>query len=134
MKVYYRYLHGKVRLNKRKQIIDEFNKNRDIKVFLVSLKSGGTALNLTGADYVVILDPWWNPAVEQQAIDRAYRIGQLRDVFAYRILVENSIEEKIKKLQEEKKELVDSLISEESSMIKKLDQNEIINLFDYSIE
>ena len=79
-------------------------------MFLISLKAGGVGLNLTAADYVFLLDPWWNPAVEAQAIDRAHRIGQSRHVFAYRLIARDTVEEKIAELQETKRELADALL------------------------
>jgi SNF2 family DNA or RNA helicase len=107
----YCYLDGRTR--NRRQAIDNFN-NSEIPLFLISLKAGGTGLNLTAADYVIHIDPWWNPAVESQATDRAYRIGQDKHVFVYKLITKNSIEEKILKLQERKKELVDGLLAEGS--------------------
>jgi SNF2 family DNA or RNA helicase len=107
----YCYLDGRTR--NRRQAIDNFN-NSEIPLFLISLKAGGTGLNLTAADYVIHIDPWWNPAVESQATDRAYRIGQDKHVFVYKLITKNSIEEKILKLQERKKELVDGLLTEGS--------------------
>ncbi len=122
-------IDGSTTLKQREKSIKEFQNNSEIQVFLLSLKSGGVALNLTAADYVVIFDPWWNPAVEAQAIDRAHRIGQTRKVFSYRIIVRNSIEDKIMKLKEAKKELMDSLITEDSSLFKSLSKEELLNLF-----
>jgi SNF2 family DNA or RNA helicase len=107
-KIPYCYLDGSTR--NRSKVIGEFNEN-GVPLFLISLKAGGTGLNLTAADYVVHVDPWWNPAVESQATDRAYRIGQDKHVFVYKLITKSSIEEKILKLQERKKELFDSLLS-----------------------
>jgi non-specific serine/threonine protein kinase len=95
----------------------------------MSLKAGGVGINLTEADYVYLVDPWWNPAVEQQAIDRAHRIGQEKKVFAYRMICKDTVEEKIMQLQERKKLIARDLISTEEGLIKKLSQDDIINLF-----
>ena len=89
-------------------------------MFLISLKAGGHGLNLTAADYVYILDPWWNPAVEMQAIDRTHRIGQTRRVFAYRIIARDTVEEKVLALQDSKRELADAIITANDSLIRKL--------------
>jgi SNF2 family DNA or RNA helicase len=89
-------------------------------VFLISLKAGGLGLNLTAADYVFILDPWWNPAVEAQAIDRAHRIGQTRQVFAYRLICRDTVEEKILNLQSQKKDLADAILQADNNLIKDL--------------
>ena len=96
-------------------------------LFLISLKAGGTGLNLTAADYVAILDPWWNPAIESQASDRAYRIGQENPVTIYRLIAENTIEEKIIRLHETKKSLADALL-EGSDMSNRLSRDEILRL------
>lgn len=103
------YLDGKTRNRQKK--VDNFQNNADVRVFLISTKAGGTGLNLTEADYVFIVDPWWNPAVENQAIDRSYRIGQTKHVMAYRMICKDSIEEKILALQQSKKSVADSVIS-----------------------
>ncbi len=108
----------------------EFQQNEDCRVFLVSLKAGDTGLNLTAADYVYILDPWWNPAAEAQAIDRCYRIGQEKHVNAYKIVCRDSVEEKILALQDQKKKLVDDLIPDEQSLLKKMTSEELLQLFD----
>ena len=89
----YSYLDGKTK--KRQEQINNFQNNPDIKIFLISLKAGGTGLNLTAADYVIHVDPWWNPAVELQATDRAHRIGQLKKVFVYKLITSSTVEEKI---------------------------------------
>jgi len=104
----YFYLDGRTR--NRQDLIDAFNGPDGPPLFLISLKAGGTGLNLTAADYVIHMDPWWNPAVEAQATDRAHRIGQTRPVFVYKLVAENTVEEKIIELQEKKKELFDSVI------------------------
>ena len=91
-------------------LVDEFNQNEDIKVFLISLKAGGTGLNLIGADMVIHYDPWWNISAENQATDRAYRIGQKNNVQVYKLITKNSIEEKIYELQKRKEKLVDNML------------------------
>lgn len=114
----YEYLDGKT--TKRKDSIERFQTTDDCPVFLLSLKAGGVGLNLTAADYVFILDPWWNPAVEKQAVDRAHRIGQTNRVFAYRLIARDTVEEKILDLQQQKKELADSIITADSSLMQSL--------------
>ncbi|MBK8806197.1 MAG: SWF/SNF helicase family protein [Bacteroidales bacterium] len=105
----------------RESLVTEFQENTENQIFLISIKAGGVGLNLTAADYVFLLDPWWNPAVENQAISRAHRIGQTNKVFVYRFITENSIEEKIRSLQEKKKELADTFIQNENSMVFSLE-------------
>jgi SNF2 family DNA or RNA helicase len=117
-KIPYEYLDGKTRDRKAK--VDHFQQNDDCKLFLISLKAGGVGLNLTAADYVFILDPWWNPAVESQAIDRAHRIGQTRRVFAYRLIARDTVEEKILELQKDKRQLAEAIVSADNSLIRKL--------------
>jgi superfamily II DNA or RNA helicase len=114
----YEYLDGKTR--DRKARIQRFQEDPKCELFLISLKAGGLGLNLTAADYVFILDPWWNPAVEAQAIDRVHRIGQIRAVFAYRIIARGTVEEKILQLQSEKRNLAQALISEDNSVLSKM--------------
>lgn len=116
--VKYEYLTGETK--NRQERVERFNSDESIPVFLISLKAGGTGLNLTGADYVIHYDPWWNPAVEDQATDRAHRIGQTKKVFVYRMITKGSIEEKIMKLKERKRDLVDSIISVDRSIGKAL--------------
>lgn len=113
---------------KRGQIVNEFQNNDDIKIFLISLKAGGTGLNLTAADYVFILDPWWNPAAELQAVSRAHRIGQDKKVFLYRYITKDSIEEKILNLQQRKTVLSESVI-ETNNPLKNITEKEIEQLF-----
>jgi len=125
----YSYLDGSVPAAKRKVQIKNFQEKDEVKLFLLSLKAGGTAINLTAADYVILFDPWWNPAVESQAVDRAHRIGQSRKVIAYKMIVKDSVEEKILELQEKKKELVENIVSAESSFYKTLTKEDIENLF-----
>lgn len=123
----FEYLTGQTR--GREKRVTNFQDNPEIRVFLISLKAGGIGLNLTEADYVYLVDPWWNPAVENQAIDRCYRIGQKKNVVAVRLICPDTIEEKIMKLQETKKELVSDLIKTDSSMLKSLSKNDLISLF-----
>ncbi len=119
-------LTGKTR--NRAAVVNEFQDNKQVKVFLISLKAGGTGLNLTEADYVYLVDPWWNPAVENQAIDRAHRIGQDKKVMAIRLICPDTVEEKIMKLQETKKELAGELISEDSSFFQSLSKEGLLQL------
>ena len=95
------------------------------RVFLISLKAGGLGLNLTAAEYVFLLDPWWNPAVEAQAIDRAHRIGQERHVFAYRLIAKDTVEEKVAELQQSKRELADAILSADAGMIRDLKAEDV---------
>ncbi|WP_443937004.1 DEAD/DEAH box helicase [Pedobacter sp. MW01-1-1] len=117
------YLDGATK--SRGEIVAEFQQNADLKVFLISIKAGGVGLNLTQADYVFILDPWWNPAVEQQAIDRTHRIGQDKKVFIYKFIAKDTVEEKILALQKRKKSLANSLITTEESFFKSLSKDDI---------
>ncbi len=114
----YEYLDGRVR--KRAPRIERFQTDPSCQLFLISLKAGGLGLNLTAADYVFLLDPWWNPAVEAQAIDRAHRIGQTRQVFAYRLIATDTVEEKILELQKSKRDLADAIITRDNSLIRNL--------------
>lgn len=125
-KVSFAYLDGSTK--DRRGQVDLFQENEDIKVFLISLKAGGTGLNLTAADYVFLLDPWWNPAVEAQAIDRAHRIGQKQNVMIYRFITRNTVEEKILRLQEKKRKLAEDLIATEDSIVKSLSREDIDSL------
>ncbi|QNR84532.1 DEAD/DEAH box helicase [Pedobacter riviphilus] len=117
------YLDGATR--NRGEIVSEFQQNTELKVFLISIKAGGVGLNLTQADYVFILDPWWNPAVEQQAIDRTHRIGQDKKVFIYKFIAKDTVEEKILALQNRKKSLANALITTEESFFKSLSKEDI---------
>jgi len=117
-KIPYEYLDGKTR--KRAVKVKRFQEDKNCPLFLISLKAGGHGLNLTAADYVFILDPWWNPAAEAQAIDRAHRIGQSRRVFAYRIICRDTVEERIVALQQSKKKLADAIVSADNSLIREL--------------
>ena len=126
-KIPYEYLTGKTK--DRQGAVERFNTNENVPIFLVSLKAGGTGLNLTGADYVIHYDPWWNPAVEDQATDRAYRIGQKKKVFVYRLITKNTVEEKIQKLKQVKRNLVDSVISVDRNITKSLTMDDIKEIF-----
>lgn len=127
--VQYCYLDGSTSLKGRKEQVEKFQEDAGIKAFLISLKAGGVGLNLTVADYVYLVDPWWNPAAEQQAIDRAHRIGQKRKVFAYKMICKDTVEEKILKLQERKQMLADDLIQEDASFMKTLSRKDVEFLF-----
>jgi SNF2 family DNA or RNA helicase len=124
----YTYLDGSTR--DRRSQVDLFQQEKDIQIFLISLKAGGLGLNLTAADYVFILDPWWNPAIESQAVDRAHRIGQEQTVFTYKFITKNTVEEKILALQRSKKRLADELITTEESFVKALSKDDIISLLE----
>jgi SNF2 family DNA or RNA helicase len=124
--ILYEYLDGQT--TNRQEKVENFQNNSNIRVFLISLKAGGTGLNLTEADYVFIIDPWWNPAVENQAIDRCYRIGQTKKVMAYRMICKDTIEEKIISLQSKKKAVATSIISIDEDK-KSFDVNEVKSLF-----
>ena len=123
-------LTGSTKVSDRIKLVDDFNNNPDVKIFLISLKAGGTGLNLTGADMVIHYDPWWNASAENQATDRAYRIGQKNNVQVYKLITSNSIEEKIYELQQKKSELVDNMLSTKTSFISKFSRDEIMNLFE----
>lgn len=130
MNIKYFKLTGATKVDERIKLVDEFNENPDIKVFLVSLKAGGTGLNLTGADMVIHYDPWWNISTENQATDRAYRIGQKNNVQVYKLITKNSIEEKIYELQEKKATLAENMLNTKTTFINKLSKNEIMDLFE----
>jgi superfamily II DNA or RNA helicase len=121
------YLSGKTK--NRKELVQAFNEDATKKVFLISLKAGGTGLNLTSADNVIIFDPWWNPSVENQAVDRAHRMGQTKSVNVYRLMTKGTIEEKILKLQEKKQFLFDNLVNESQDLFKNITWNDIKELF-----
>jgi hypothetical protein len=126
----YHYLDGATKPEERIKLVNSFNSgNQD--VFLISLKAGGTGLNLTGADMVIHYDPWWNPAVEDQATDRAYRIGQKNSVQVCKLITKNTIEEKIYALQQKKREIIDSLIQPGENFLTKMSEEEIRNLFEF---
>ena len=126
----YLKLTGQTKVSDRMNLVDEFNQNNEIKVFLISLKAGGTGLNLTGADMVIHYDPWWNLSAENQATDRTYRIGQKRNVQVYKLITKDSIEEKIYELQKRKETLIDTMLSTNQTFISKLSKEEILSLFE----
>jgi len=126
-KVAYEYLDGRTR--KRQDKIKRFNTDESIPIFLVSLRAGGTGLNLTGADYVIHYDPWWNPAVQDQATDRVHRLGQTKHVFSYKLITKDSVEEKILMLQERKRSLARGLLGSDSALGKKLKIEDLEYLF-----
>lgn len=113
----------------RQELVEKFNKDKETCVFLISTKAGGTGLNLASADTVIVIDPWWNPSVERQAIDRAHRIGQTRSVNVYRLITTGTIEEKIQALQSKKKDLFDALVNETGSTLSKLTWEDVRSLF-----
>ncbi len=119
----YEYLDGRTR--NRAERVESFQTNPDIPLFLISLKAGGLGLNLTSADYVYLLDPWWNPAVEAQAIDRSHRIGQVNQVFAYRLIARDTVEQKILELQQKKRDLADAILDENRNVIGTLTRDDL---------
>ena len=127
--IQYLYLDGSTPTIERGGLVKDFNRGVG-DVFLISLKAGGTGLNLTSADMVIHYDPWWNPAVEDQATDRAHRIGQKNIVQVIKLITKGTIEEKIFQLQEKKKEMIDKVITEGETLITKLSEEEIMSLFD----
>lgn len=130
LKINYLKLTGQTKVGERIKLVDEFNTNKDIKLFLISLKAGGTGLNLTGADMVIHYDPWWNLSAENQATDRTYRIGQKKNVQVYKLITKNSIEEKIYELQQKKAKLIDNMLSTDATFISKLSKDDIMALFE----
>lgn len=127
-KIKFSYLDGSTK--DRESAVNHFQRDSETNVFLISMKAGGVGLNLTAARYVMLVDPWWNPAVEMQAISRAHRIGQNHSVFVYKFISKESIEEKIVKLQEYKSKLAEEVIKSESGFFKALDKDDLIDLFD----
>ena len=125
----FEYFDGSTSPADREKAIQNFQTNEQCRVFLISLKAGGVGLNLTAADYVYIVDPWWNPAVEQQAIDRTHRIGQTKNIFAYRMICKDTIEDKILQLQERKRILAKELISDDQTFVKSLSKEDVEYLF-----
>jgi SNF2 family DNA or RNA helicase len=122
-KIPYAYLDGRTR--DREMPVEQFQNDPNLKLFLISLKAGGLGLNLYAAEYVYLLDPWWNPAVEAQAIDRAHRIGQTRQVFAYRLIARDTVEEKVLELQKTKRDLADAIITADNSLIHNLTRQDL---------
>jgi SNF2 family DNA or RNA helicase len=125
----FEYMDGSTK--NRQKVIDNFNNNNNIRTFLISLKTGGYGLNLTSADTVIIVDPWWNPMGENQAIDRAHRIGQTKKVMVYKIITKGTIEEKILDLQQNKKVMFENIIEEGQSVVKKMDAEQLRELLEY---
>jgi SNF2 family DNA or RNA helicase len=119
----YEYLDGATR--DRQARVERFQNDPDCRLFLISLKAGGLGLNLTAAEYVFLLDPWWNPAVEAQAVDRAHRIGQTRQVFAYRLIARDTVEEKVLELQQTKRNLADAILGAENSIMRNLKKEDL---------
>jgi SNF2 family DNA or RNA helicase len=129
LNVPFEYFDGSTSATDREKAIQNFQNNDECRVFLISLKAGGVGLNLTAADYVYIVDPWWNPAVEQQAIDRTHRIGQTKNIFAYRMICIDSIEDKILQLQDRKRSLAKELITDDNGFVKTLTRADVEYLF-----
>ncbi|QAA33056.1 DEAD/DEAH box helicase [Clostridium manihotivorum] len=136
LNINYYYIDGSISAKERLRLVNDFNKNEEVKVFLISLKAGGTGLNLTSANLVIHFDPWWNPAVENQATDRAHRIGQKNIVEVIRLVAKGTIEEKILTLQDNKKQLIDDVLTgdlQDSNALQKLSKDDLIRLFDRSM-
>ncbi|NII24581.1 DEAD/DEAH box helicase family protein [Pseudoflavitalea sp. X16] len=129
LEVDYEYFDGSTSAIDREKAIQRFQNDKNCRVFLISLKAGGVGLNLTAADYVYIVDPWWNPAVEQQAIDRTHRIGQTKNIFAYRMICKDTIEDKILQLQDRKRLLAKDLITDDEGFVKSLTREDVEYLF-----
>lgn len=127
----FEYLDGKTR--DRAGVVQRFQCDPSIGAFLISLKAGGVGLNLTGADYVFILDPWWNPAAEAQAIDRAHRIGQKRNVIAYRLLAKHTVEERVALLQAQKRDLVAGIMGDDQALAKRLTRGDLEALLSLTV-
>ena len=129
LEVPFEYFDGSTQAQEREKAINRFQNDDTCRAFLISLKAGGVGLNLTAADYVYIVDPWWNPAVEQQAIDRTHRIGQTKNIFAYRMICKDTIEDKILQLQEKKRSLARDLIADDNTFVKSLSRDDVEYLF-----
>jgi non-specific serine/threonine protein kinase len=127
--VKFEYFDGSTSATDREKAIQSFQNDDEVRIFLISLKAGGVGLNLTAADYVYIVDPWWNPAVEQQAIDRTHRIGQTKNIFAYRMICKDTIEDKILQLQEKKRSLARDLVADDTGFVKTLTREDVEYLF-----
>jgi SNF2 family DNA or RNA helicase len=130
MNIPYAYLDGTLSPEQRRDEVNKFQNDPKIKVFLISLKAGGIGLNLTAADYVFLADPWWNPAVEEQAISRAHRIGQDKKVFIYKFISRDTLEEKIVGLQQRKSQLAKEITDNDENFFKFLDEQEVKGLFE----
>lgn len=128
LEIPYAYLDGRTRKGKREEAVNIFQNELEVRVFLISLKAGGTGLNLTAADYVYIVDPWWNPAVENQAIDRCYRIGQDKKVIAYRMICKDTLEEKIMSYKTQKQSVADAIIKTDEHVMKQISKEDIMDL------
>ena len=131
-KIKYYYLDVTTKAKERLKLVNDFNNDNEVKLFLISLKAGGTGLNLTSADMVIHFDPWWNPAIEDQATDRAHRLGQKRVVEVIKLIAKGTIQEKIIHLQESKKEIVDEIMDgnyKDGSLLSSLSEAEIKELF-----
>ncbi len=122
----YCYLDGSTK--DRLGVVREFNRSRDIPAFLISLKAGGSGLNLTGADMVMHFDPWWNPAVEDQATDRAHRIGQTRTVYSVKLITRNTVEQKVLEMQKRKKSVIDATLTRDEQVMEKLTWDDVQEL------
>ncbi|MFO7569235.1 MAG: C-terminal helicase domain-containing protein, partial [Smithellaceae bacterium] len=120
--VRYLYLDGKTK--NREELVQSFQED-DMPLFLISLRAGGLGLNLTAAEYVYLMDPWWNPAVEAQAIDRTHRIGQTQQVFAYRVITRDTVEERVLELQAGKRDLFSAVIKEDASLMRALNREDL---------
>lgn len=118
---------GETPKEERFKMVEEFNQN-DVPIFLISLKAGGTGLNLVGADVIIHYDPWWNEAAQNQATDRAHRIGQTKNVLVYKLIVKDTIEEKILKMQEQKSKLADDILSGKGMQSGIIDKDDLMNL------
>src|SRR5690606_32078899 len=123
------YFDGSTSAQGREKAINHLQNNESCRVFLISLRAGCVGLNLTAAVYFYIVDPWWNPAVEQQAIDRTHRIGQTKNIFAYRMICKDTIEDKILQLQEKKRSLAKDLIADDTAFVKSLTREDVEYLF-----
>ncbi|MCZ7592268.1 MAG: SWF/SNF helicase family protein [Kiritimatiellae bacterium] len=121
--IVYEYLDGQT--TDRQRRVERFQSDPKCPLFLISLKAGGLGLNLTAAEYVFLLDPWWNPAVEAQAIDRAHRIGQTQKVMAYRLIAKDTVEEKVLALQESKRELANAILNENNAILRNLTREDL---------
>jgi SNF2 family DNA or RNA helicase len=122
------YLDGSTK--ERGEVVKRFNTDRTIPLFLISLKAGGTGLNLTGADMVIHFDPWWNPAVENQATDRAHRIGQKNTVYSVKLIAEGTVEEKVLELQKKKKAVIDATVESDEAVLKTMSWEDVSELLD----